>query len=130
MKSKLSPAELFFGHRLASNLPVIHNSNPELVAERQPSDDSSGTRNVNFEPGDNEWVCLSPIENSWKQGVVICDVVGVPDSFIIEINNGQQYRQNKHDITLSPPRGSDGDVGGATGNQHAKKQEENRTDRL
>ena len=33
MKSKLSPAELFFGHRLASNLPVIHNSNPELVAE-------------------------------------------------------------------------------------------------
>ena len=32
MKSKLSPAELFFGHRLASNLPVIHNSNPELVA--------------------------------------------------------------------------------------------------
>ena len=32
MKSKLIPAELFFGHRLASNLPVIHNSNPELVA--------------------------------------------------------------------------------------------------
>ena len=36
MKSKLSPAELFFGRRLVSNLPVIHNSNPELVAERQP----------------------------------------------------------------------------------------------
>ena len=33
MKSKLSLAELFFGRRLASNLPVIHNSNPELVAE-------------------------------------------------------------------------------------------------
>ena len=33
MKSKLSPVELFFSHRLASNLPVIHNSNPELVAE-------------------------------------------------------------------------------------------------
>ena len=33
MKSKLSPAELFFGRRLASNLPVIHNSKPELVAE-------------------------------------------------------------------------------------------------
>ena len=90
MKSKLSPAELFFGHRLASNLPVIHNSNPELVAERQPSDNSSRTRNVNFEPGDNVWVCLSPIENSWKQGVVKCDVVGVPDSFVIKIN-GQQY---------------------------------------
>ena len=33
MRSKLSLAELFFGHRLASNLPIIHNSNPELVAE-------------------------------------------------------------------------------------------------
>ena len=33
MKSKLSPAELFFGCRLASNPYVIHNSNPELVAE-------------------------------------------------------------------------------------------------
>ena len=90
MKSKLSPAELFFGRRLASNLPVIHNSNPELVAE-QPSDDSSRTRNVNFEPGDNVWVCLSLIENSWKQGVIIQNVVGVPDSFIIKIN-GQQYQ--------------------------------------
>ena len=33
MQSKLSPAELFFGHRLASNLPIIHNSNLALVAE-------------------------------------------------------------------------------------------------
>ena len=33
IKSKLSPAELFFGCKLASNLPIIHNSNPELVAE-------------------------------------------------------------------------------------------------
>ena len=33
VRSKLSPAELFFGCRLASNLPIIHNSNPELVAE-------------------------------------------------------------------------------------------------
>ena len=91
MKSKLSPAELFFGHRLASNLSVIHNSNPELVAERQLSDDSSRTSNVNFESCDNACVCLSPIENSWKQGIVICNVVGVPDSFVVEIN-GQQYQ--------------------------------------
>ena len=91
MKSKLIPAELFFGRRLASSLPVIHNSNLELVAKQQPLDDSSRTRNVNFEPGDHVWVCLSPIENSWKQGVIICSVVGVQDSFFIEIN-GQQYQ--------------------------------------
>ena len=75
MKSKLSPPELFFGCRLASNLPVIHNSNPELVAEQQPLDNSSRTRNVNFEPGDNVWLCLSPIESVWKQGVIIHNVV-------------------------------------------------------
>ena len=33
MRFKLSSAELFFSHRLASNLPIIHNSNPELVTE-------------------------------------------------------------------------------------------------
>ena len=101
MKSKLSPAELFFGCRLASNLPIIHKSNPELVTERQPSDDdTSRTRSVNFEPNDNVWVCLSPLENVWKQGVVIRSVVGVPDSFVVDIN-GQQYRQNKHDLNLA-----------------------------
>ena len=83
MKSKLSLAELFFSFRLASNLPVIHNSNPELVAEQQPLDNSSRTRNVYFEPGDYVWICLSPIENVLKQGVIIHNVVGVPDSFII-----------------------------------------------
>ena len=63
MMSKLSPAELFFGRRVASNLHVIHNSNPELVAKRQPLDDSSRTRNENFEPNDNVCMHLSPLEN-------------------------------------------------------------------
>ena len=87
---------------------------------------------MNFEPGDNVMVCLSPIENSWKQGIVIHSVVRVPDSFIIEINDGQQYQRNKHDITFSPPRGDDGAVGGTIGSQHAEEQDgtEIRTDRL
>ena len=86
---------------------------------------------MNFEPGDNVWVCLSPIENIWKQGIIICNVIGVPDSFVIKIN-GQQYQQNKHDITFSPRRGNDSVVEGATGSQHAKEQDgtKNRTDRL
>ena len=87
---------------------------------------------MDFEPNDNVWVCLSPVENVWKQGVIIRSVVGVPDSFIIEIN-GQQHRQNKRDITFSPPRGEgDDDVVGATGSQHAEEQDgtENGIDRL
>ena len=87
---------------------------------------------MNFEPGDNVWVRLNPIENVWKQGVVIRDVVGVPDSFVVEINDGQQYWRNKHDITFSPPRGHDGAVGGTTVSQHAEEQDgtESRTGRL
>ena len=122
MKSKLSPAELFVGHRLASNLSVIHQSNPELVAEHQPAlKHSSRTREVNFEAGNGVWLHLSPIDITWKQDVGICSVVGVPDSFVVEIN-GQQYRRNKHDITFSPPKyDDDGAVGGASGNQHAEE---------
>ena len=86
---------------------------------------------MNFEPVDNVWVCLSPLENIWKQGIIIRSVVGVPDSFVIKINC-QQYRQNKCDTTFSSPGGDD-DVGGATGSQHAAEEQdgtENRTDRL
>ena len=131
MKSKLSLAELFFGCRLGSNLPIMHNTNPELVAERQPIHEPSRSREVNFEPGDNVWVCLSPIKNTWKQGIIIRNVVGVPDSFVVEIN-GQQYRRNKCDITFSTAKGDDHVVGGATGSQHAEEQvgTENKTDRL
>ena len=62
--------------------------------------------------------------------MTICNVIGVPDSIIVEIN-GQQYPQNKCDITFSPPKGNDGVVEGTTGSQHAKEQDvtENRTDR-
>ena len=131
MRSKLSPAELFFRHRLASNLPIIHNSNPELVAEHQPIDEPSRTREVNFESGDSVRVHLSPIDNTLKQGVIICSVVEVPDSFVVEIN-GQQYRRNKQDITFSAPKDDDGVVGGASGNQYTEEQvrTENKTDRL
>ena len=55
-RSKLSLAELFFSNRLTPNLPIIHNSNPELVAEHQPIDEPSRTREINFELGDGVWV--------------------------------------------------------------------------
>ena len=77
---------------------------------------------MNFEPGDNVWVHLSPLENVWKQGIVTHSVLGVPDSFVIEISS-QQYQQNKHDITFSLPRGDD-DVVGATGSQHAAEEQD------
>ena len=58
-------------------------------------------------------------------------MVGVPDSFIVQINS-QQYQCNKCDVTFILPRGDDSVVEGATGSQHAEEQDEteNRADRL
>ena len=81
---------------------------------------------MNFEPNDNVWVHLSPLENVWKQGVIIHSVVGVPDSFVIKIN-GQQYQRNKRDLTFSPPRGEGNDDVVDAEEQDGT---ENRTDRL
>ena len=81
---------------------------------------------MNFKPNDNVWVCLSPLKNVWKHGVIIHNVVGVPDSFIIKIN-GQQYRQNKCDLTFIPPKGKGDDGAVDTEEQDGT---ENRTDRL
>ena len=58
-------------------------------------------------------------------------MVGVPDSFIVEIND-QQYRRNKSDITFNPAKSNNSVVGGATDSQHAEEQvgTENKTDGL
>ena len=96
--------------------------------EHHPHSAGPRTKSVNFEPNDNVWLHLSALENIWKQRIVIHNVVGVPDSFIFEIN-GQQYQQNKHDLTFSPPRG-DGE--GDDGVVDAQEQDgtKNKTDRL
>ena len=112
--------------------PITYSSDPALVSEHQLYlENSSRTRDINFEAGDNVWVCLNSTDNTWKQGMVIRQVVGIPDSFVVEVN-GQQYRQNKCDITFGVLVEDDNgamDVGNA---QHAEEQDgtENKTDRL
>ena len=56
-----------------------------------------------FEPndGDSCYVRINPNENVWEKGLVIRKVVGVPDSYVVEVD-GCRYRRNKHDLTLSP----------------------------
>ena len=63
-----------------------------------------------------------PINNTWKQGVVIRQVVGVPDSLVVKVN-GQQYRRNKCDVTFSVPIDDDGGTMGAGDTQHAREQD-------
>ena len=45
---------------------------------------------------------LNPMEKIWEKGFVVRKVVGVPDSYVAEVN-GCRYHRNKCDLTLSPP---------------------------
>ena len=57
-----------------------------------------------FEPADSDfcYVRINPNENVWEKGLVIRKVIGVPDSYVVEVN-GHRYGHNKHDLTLVPP---------------------------
>ena len=40
--------------------------------------------------------------------MIIRKVIGVPDSFVVEVD-GHRYQRNKHDLTLTPPRDNNDD---------------------
>ena len=40
--------------------------------------------------------------NVWHKGTVLRKVIGVPDSYVIDVD-GHHYRQNKRDLTLVLP---------------------------
>ena len=62
------------------------------------------------------------MENVWQKGFIVRKVIGVPDSYVVEID-GHRYHCNKCDLTLSPPENDnrsdshfhDHDVSMATG---------------
>ena len=57
-----------------------------------------------FNPNDGDPCCVrvNPNENIWEKGLVVRKVIGVPDSYVVEVD-GCRYCHNKHDLTLSPP---------------------------
>ena len=63
-----------------------------------------------FEPndGDSCYARLNPNENTREKGLVIRKVIGVPDSYVVEVD-GSRYHCNKCDLTLSPPGANNND---------------------
>ena len=57
-----------------------------------------------FEPqiGGCSYARLNPMENVWEKDFIVRKVIGVPDSYVVEVD-GCRYRHNKCDLTLSPP---------------------------
>ena len=92
-----SSAELFLGHKLSTNIPCIQFGMAALMQHKEPE------HKCLFEPKDGD-ICyarLDPSVNQWSKGFIVRQVVGVPDSYVVEVD-GHRYRQNKRDITLYP----------------------------
>ena len=97
-----SPAELFSGHRIATNIPYILFGTAALIQHSRNVDDHDNACRFNPNDGDSCYVRINPNENVWVKGLVIRKVVGVPDSCVVEVD-GHRYHHNVCDLTLSPP---------------------------
>ena len=74
-----SPAELFLGCKIATNIPYIPFGTAALMHHLRSHDHDQECR---FEPNDSDSCCvrINPNENVWKKVLVIRKVIGVPDS--------------------------------------------------
>ena len=87
-----SPAKLFLGCKIATNIPYIPFG---TAAQMQcSSDDHDYVCNFDPQEGDSCWARLDSAENVWSKGFVVRKVIGVPDSYVVEVD-GHRYYHNK-----------------------------------
>ena len=106
-----SPAELFLGHKIATNIPYVPFRTTALMQCLRNVDDHDHDKVHRFEPDDCGfcYVRINPSENVWEKGLVIRKVIGVPpDSYVVEVD-GDRYHRNKCDSTLVPPSDDESD---------------------
>ena len=104
-----SPAELFLGCKIATNIPYIPFGTAALMQCSRNVDDHDHGKACRFEPDDGDfcYVRVNPNENVWEKGLIIRKVIGVPDSYVVEVDS-YRYHGNKCNLTLVPP-GDDND---------------------
>ena len=114
-----SPAELFLGCKIATNIPYIPFGTAALMQHPRSDHDQE----CRFEPndGDSCYVRINPYENVWEKGLVIRKVIGVPDSYVVEVD-GHRYHCNKCDLTLVPPSASNDDNDESDSDNHQADQ--------
>ena len=96
-----SPAELFLRCKIATNIPYISFGTVALM-QHLSNNDHYHERRFNPNDGDPCYVRVNPSENVWEKGLVVRKVIGVPDSYVVEVD-GSRCHRNKHDFTRSPP---------------------------
>ena len=92
-------AQLFLGHKIATNIPCVPFGMAALVHRTESPEH---VRQFNPKDGDVCYVHIDPNINVWYKGTVLRKVIGVPDSYVIDVD-GHQYRRNKRDLTLVSP---------------------------
>ena len=102
-----SPAEMFLGQKIATNIPYIPFGTAALMQHLRNDDHDYECR---FDPQDGDfcYARLNPMENAWEKGFIVRKVIGVPDSYVVEVD-GRRYCHNKHDLTLRPPDADESD---------------------
>ena len=110
-----SPAELFLGCKIATNIPY---RTAALMQRLRNVDDHDNVCRFDPNDGDSCYVRINPNENVWEKGLVVRKVVGVPDSYVVEVD-GCRYCHNKCDLTLSPPGANNNDDESDSDNHHA-----------
>ena len=71
------------------------------------SDDHDHELRFDPQEGDFCYARLNPMENVWEKGFIVRKVIGVPDSYVVEVDR-HRYHHNKCDLTLRHPD-KDGD---------------------
>ena len=100
--SAKSTAELFIGRKIATNIPYVPFATAALVQHLRNVDDHGKVRRFEPDYSDFCYVRINPNETVWEKGLVIRMVIGVPDSYVVEVD-GHRYCRNKRDLTLVPP---------------------------
>ena len=80
-----SPAELFLGCKIATNIPYIPFGTTALMQHLR-SDDHDQERRFEPNDGDSCYIRINPNENVWEKGLVIRKVIGVPDLYVVEVD--------------------------------------------
>ena len=119
-----SPAELFLGHKIATNIPYVPFGTAALMHRPKHVDDHDHGNIYRFEQNDGDYcyVRINPNENVWEKGLVIRKVIGVPDLYVVEVD-GHRYCRNKLNLTLVPPSDNSDDDNESEGEGHQTNHE-------
>ena len=84
---------MFLGQKIATNIPYIPFGTAALMQCLRNDDHEC---RFESQAGDSCYARLNPMENIWEKGFIVRKVIGVPDFYVVEIDN-------RCDLTWSLP---------------------------